>query len=319
MLAHHRERTVAMARLLRSLGHGRTRQRLPRQQQPDALRLRYFHALQPLLRQARASFEKRAPAILAELRHERAGQGKQDAKQRTIKEAEQDKKRREQIAAALGVAGPGAKKAVRLVEDAAAEFAAKVHPQELHDVTRHFADETSYWQQLQIDQMVRVAIGVKMPMLAPEVPALLNRWARENVDLIVTQPRRYFDRLKLDVLDAFESGTHADTLAESFVERYGMLENDAQRIARDQVGKLSGQLNEERNKALGVTGYIWRTVRDNRVRDEHYALEGQRFTWDNPPPVGPNGEPCNPGEAIQCRCYAEPDFGELLDRIEATE
>lgn len=46
--------------------------------------------------------------------------------------------------------------------------------------------------------------------------------------------------------------------------------------------------------------YIWRTVKDDRVRPEHAAREGQIFSWTDPPDDG------HPGEAFGCRCWAEP-------------
>lgn len=46
--------------------------------------------------------------------------------------------------------------------------------------------------------------------------------------------------------------------------------------------------------------YIWRTAGDDKVRPSHAANEGRIFAWNNPPATG------NPGEAINCRCSAEP-------------
>ena len=46
--------------------------------------------------------------------------------------------------------------------------------------------------------------------------------------------------------------------------------------------------------------YIWRTQGDDRVRSEHAAREGEVFDFDDPPEDG------NPGEAENCRCWAEP-------------
>ncbi len=53
-------------------------------------------------------------------------------------------------------------------------------------------------------------------------------------------------------------------------------------------------------RARTTTHYIWRTQRDNKVRPSHRANEGKIFSWDSPPPTG------HPGEAPNCRCYAEP-------------
>ena len=46
--------------------------------------------------------------------------------------------------------------------------------------------------------------------------------------------------------------------------------------------------------------YIWRTKRDNRVRDKHAEREGKIFNRHIPPEGG------NPGEDYNCRCWAEP-------------
>ncbi len=49
-----------------------------------------------------------------------------------------------------------------------------------------------------------------------------------------------------------------------------------------------------------MTKYIWHTMGDSKVRSEHAARNGQIFDFDNPPEGG------NPGEAPNCRCWAEP-------------
>lgn len=80
-------------------------------------------------------------------------------------------------------------------------------------------------------------------------------------------------------------------------------------IARDQLQKLHGRLNEERQRAAGVDRYTWTTQGDDRVRPEHAAREGRTFSWDRPPDEG------HPGEPIACRCYAEAviDRGQILN------
>jgi len=45
--------------------------------------------------------------------------------------------------------------------------------------------------------------------------------------------------------------------------------------------------------------YIWRTVRDSKVRSAHADREGKLFSWTNPPPGG------HPAEDYNCRCWAE--------------
>jgi SPP1 gp7 family putative phage head morphogenesis protein len=100
-----------------------------------------------------------------------------------------------------------------------------------------------------------------------------------------------------------------------FEERDGMAERDALRIARDQIGKLNAQFNEERQTQLGVTQFVWRTANDSRVRDSHAHLEGEVFNWSDPPTDDETGETIIPGSAVQCRCYGEPVFDQILEGL----
>jgi SPP1 gp7 family putative phage head morphogenesis protein len=69
------------------------------------------------------------------------------------------------------------------------------------------------------------------------------------------------------------------------------------------VAKLNGKLTESRQRDIGVEGYIWRTVGDERVRETHESVDGDYYSWDNPPSETDGNAP---GEDYQCRCWAEP-------------
>lgn len=289
--------TIAKIRLLKSIGGVKKRGgRLPRQRQPDAIRLEYFKAIRPVCEEARAAFAPEAGEILRQLRHMRAAQGKHDAEGGPPRWGS-----REGEAAAA------------LVDRAATRFSSAFRPKALFDVAKKFGKRTSDFQKEQLDRQVRAAIGVPFTAIEKPVREKMDEFAARNVDLIKTVPDRYFDRIRLDVQNAFTTGIHPQTLADQFVERYDMAENDAMRIARDQIGKLNAEVNQERQEALGVTGYIWRTMNDNRVRDEHEEREGESFDWDDPPEDG------HPGEPVQCRCYSEPDFSPILDGVEGDD
>lgn len=78
-------------------------------------------------------------------------------------------------------------------------------------------------------------------------------------------------------------------------------EKHARLIAHDQVNKLNGRLNQTRQEAAGITEFTWRTQGDDRVREEHEAINGQQFSWaEGAPSIG------LPGEPVNCRCHAEP-------------
>lgn len=289
-----RTRTVSMIRMLRALGPLKPRRgRMPRQQHPDLVAKEYLSALMPFVRVATHEVAKVREQIVGMLRQERA----------------EDERREAAAEATRSDAGPRSKEAQALIDRAARQAAAAFEPRQITAVAKKFGTRTSEHQKRQLDAEVRAAVGVPLAMLEAPIVAKLEGFAALNVDLIKTVSERYFDRLRLDVTEAFESGMHPETLAELFVERDGMAENDARRIARDQIGKLNGQLNEERQKGMGVSGYTWRTANDNRVRDEHTEREGQHYEWSDPPEDG------HPGEAIQCRCFAEPDLGPILEGL----
>ena len=64
--------------------------------------------------------------------------------------------------------------------------------------------------------------------------------------------------------------------------------------------RLAGRINVERQQALGVDRYVWRSRDDAFVRDLHPDHDDKTFFWDEPPEGG------HPGEAGNCRCFAEP-------------
>jgi SPP1 gp7 family putative phage head morphogenesis protein len=63
---------------------------------------------------------------------------------------------------------------------------------------------------------------------------------------------------------------------------------------------FAGLINQLRQQDLGIERYIWRSRDDAKVRDSHAAYDDQVFRWDEPPEGG------HPGQAHNCRCYAEP-------------
>ncbi|GGX60893.1 hypothetical protein GCM10007385_32700 [Tateyamaria omphalii] len=64
--------------------------------------------------------------------------------------------------------------------------------------------------------------------------------------------------------------------------------------------RFKNELNETRQRAAGVTHYIWRSADDSKVRSSHAERDDRVFPWDHGFPDG------LPGEAHNCRCYAEP-------------
>lgn len=177
-------------------------------------------------------------------------------------------------------------------------FAATVQP---------IAQDVAGFSRAQLQGVLKSQLGVDVVASEPWLEAELARWTSQNVALIKTIPRQFFADIEKRLVDGVHAGERWEDLAKMLEERAGVSESRANLIARDQTGKLFGQLNEKRQTALGVTGYLWRTMQDNRVRDEHEDRAGEHFEWDDPPEDG------HPGDPVQCRCYAEPDLGDIFE------
>jgi SPP1 gp7 family putative phage head morphogenesis protein len=265
----------------------RARKRLPRQLQPDAVRLSYFAALRSLLDRARERVVRDVlpylPAMVAAAAQERGD------------------------AARLDAPLPNGKRLNTLIEGVAEQFAREIPNRQLEELAAEMGRRTSAFQRQQLERQLRAALGVEVPVPPAREGVLIDQFVEENVALIRTIPDRYFEDVEKRVAAGVRAGTRATEIAAELEERYEVTKSQAQRIANDQIGKLYGEINESRQKSLGVDAYVWRSSNDNRVRPEHQAREGRRYLWSEPPADG------HPGEPINCRCYAEPDLSAILE------
>lgn len=207
----------------------------------------------------------------------------------------------------LGRAQRQGERAGRLIDRAAERFTDAFRPREMEAVARRFGERTSDFQREQLDRQTRAAMGISFESLERPIRDQVDEWSAQNVEMVRSIGDRYFDRLRLDVQDAYAGGTHPETLAQDFTDRYDMSLNDARRLARDQIGKLNADVNHERQRSLGIEQATWRSMHDNRVCDDCDLNDGQSFDIN----VGLDG--VLPGYCHPCdRCYSEPDFSPLL-------
>ncbi len=139
------------------------------------------------------------------------------------------------------------------------------------------------------------------------IPGLLSRARDANIALVEKAHRAYAASVRDIVGDPDNFGLRVEDLTAKLLERGDVSESRAELIARDQTLKLNGEIAATRQQAAGVDRYVWSTSQDDRVREEHAALEGETFEWTSPP------EPGHPGEDFQCRCIAIPVGIEELD------
>lgn len=213
-------------------------------------------------------------------------------------------------------AGEGSR-ARALLDAARLKLTDAMHPNKLDALAGKFARTTSAWGKLQIQRQAKSALGIDVHTMDTNIPDLIDHFVSENVSLIKSLGNRTMDDVEKIVTRAITSGRETDDVTNDINERFNIGERHARLIARDQIGKLNGQIRATRHQELGLRRFIWRTVGDDRVRDEHEELEAQSeaqpFSYNDPPEEG------LPGEPICCRCQDEPVYQDILDAVDGND
>lgn len=290
----------------RAAGQLSRRRKLPRQLPPTAIELAYVRAVKALVigaaREAYAPLLRELPALVAGAARRRGDSLHLDDKTEEERARELVRQGRDRMAAALDE---------RAITGAARKVAA--------DTDRHVAG--------QLGRQIKAGLGIDL--VNPDdrrLKAIVDGFIHENVALIQDLTPGLASRIESTVLKALTTGTLHEDLAKQLQDNaFGYAENRAELIAIDQVGKLTGQLNRQRQLDLGVTQFVWKTVGDERVRGKqggkypkakpsHDARDGKTYSWADGV-AGRNGEREFPGTPIRCRCHAEPVLDKLLEDL----
>lgn len=192
----------------------------------------------------------------------------------------------------------------------------------IDELARQFVDGVRGHVIREINRQVKAVTG-QVPMSGNELLEKIFRESiRANVDLIKTIPERHFGTLRGVLAEGIREGRSIGSMARPIRDVGGATERWARFIARDQTGKLYGDMTKARHSALGLRSFIWRTSLDERVRGNpdgkyppetlggrpnHWSYEGKRFTWAEGTPEG-----LWPGRDYNCRCTGEPVPEEIL-------
>jgi SPP1 gp7 family putative phage head morphogenesis protein len=283
--------TAAHVRAAGALGIRKRRRRIPAQLPPSLVVRSYATELLAVYARIRAAF---AP-LLAEL-------------PALVASAEADRPRLD----------AGESRRVRQLVDAAAQsMRAAIRPEALEDIATRMGQRASDHQRRELQKQARAALGVDPFVRDPGLRATLEAFAGENVSLIRGLGEETLLEVEKAVTRALASGTTAPMLAAEIEGRFAIGERRSKAIARDQIGKLNGQLAATRQREMGITHFVWRTVKDRRVRGtpggaypnarpSHFAREGKTYSYAEPP----MGE--LPGVPVNCRCFPEPVFDDIL-------
>ena len=136
----------------------------------------------------------------------------------------------------------------------------------------------------------------------------------QNIQLIRSIPQSKIPALKNALTYAVTNDLSNRDIAKMIQKNFQATKNQARLIARDQVGKLNGSLDQYQQEQIGVKKYIWRTMHDKAVRPDHDKLDGTVQRWDKPPIVDKkSGRRGHPKDDFQCRCFAEAILDDVLD------
>lgn len=113
-------------------------------------------------------------------------------------------------------------------------------------------------------------------------------------------------KLREDIQPLVMAGYRTDSLEKIISRHKGVSERKAKFLARQETRLLVAEYTKNRMKQAGISRFRWRTVLDGRERPEHKALNGQIFAFDELPIIDARtGEKGMPGQAFNCRCWAE--------------
>lgn len=260
------------------------RRKVPRQAKPTALELNYYAAIRGVLQRAKALVDRYLMPRLREL---------------TISS---------KIDALRADAGP--RDVLRIMTLVNGEFRPDVTDTRLEAIANRQSASVTEFGRNQFEKQLKAGTGASVPLQDPPSILRINEaFAAENDAYIKSIPQRYFDEVQKLVLSGISNQTRWEEIAKQVESRYGVAESSAKLIARDQTQRLLGAQTRVRQSALGLEAFIWRTVGDERVGEDHAALDGNRYRWDDLPEEGFPGNTTRPN----CRCTAEPDFSPLLD------
>lgn len=159
------------------------------------------------------------------------------------------------------------------------------------------AEEVRHRQRWTATLNAGVGIDIAPQIAADDVAGVLAVRAQATAALVSSVASDMRQRIAAAALAGIYGG-ETDAVAAAIQSATGHAFRRARLIARDQMATLNSDMNEFRQRQIGVDAYSWRTVMDGRERAHHHDRNGKVYRWDKPPKGG------HPGAEINCRCRA---------------
>lgn len=159
---------------------------------------------------------------------------------------------------------------------------------------------------------MKKSAGIDVFSGSQQMQDYLKASTQQNVQLIKSIPSKYLEEVETLVMANMRSGMRPGYIERALQEQFGVTQRRAKMIARDQTGKIQGELAEKQQRDNGFDYFQWIDSDDNRVRHRHRVIAEKMtaygkgiYRWDNLP-LSSDGVPIKPGSDYQCRCIPRP-------------
>ena len=156
------------------------------------------------------------------------------------------------------------------------------------------------WHRGRMSQLFSPA-GVRLDTLLGrgDVARTLESVLNENLALIRSLNEQMRNGISGAVFRGLQARSPAADVAREIRKITGVARSRAELIAADQLQKLPGRLDQERQQQLGIHEFEWAHSGKKHPRLHHKARNGLRYKWNS---VVGRTDP--PGRAIRCGCRA---------------
>ena len=177
----------------------------------------------------------------------------------------------------------------------------------IEQITRKILEKTDIQTKKQLYDRIENTIGISSKQL------LDKDGMTYQTNALILETAQWAKKLRDETLDLYTANTLramtlGDGLEEIMSQFKGMEEkrkNHAKFTARNQIANFNAVSSKIRTKKLGITKAIWRTSKDERVRQCHAVREGKEFDLSEGLYSSCDGKSLLPGTDYQCRCTAE--------------
>jgi hypothetical protein len=198
----------------------------------------------------------------------------------------------------------------------------------------NIADSTFDFNEGQYEKGAKSVLGVEFPVGEDWWPEARKTWQQRNYGTIQKDIKNHIGQIETLTEKAVTSGLSVKELAKQIAALDDKLKGRANFIARDQIGKLNGDITHRRMEDVGLSMYIWETSGDERVRGDpggkypnanisHWLMDGALCKWSDSTVFSQDGGKTwiprpsgavllHPGIDYLCRCTAIAYWYELV-------